>query len=327
MNEWLLNNLVCPRDKQRLKFSENKLTCPANHVYPVVEDIPILLVEESEHIHGYITETLESVAKGQTDAAEKSEIETNKNAVDQFVQTEIPYTCGQLYFPLLNNLIRYPIPDFRLPRGDGERLLDVGCNWGRWSIAAAQKNYKPVGIDPSLRAILAARRICRQLKVEADFVVGDARHLPFADGCFDVGFSFGVFQHFSKENAKVSLEEIARCVKKNGKILAQMPNKYGVRSFYNQAKRGFTDDNEFSGIRYWTPAELLKFFRETFGQTEMTVDCYFGLGIQKNDADLLPAKYRIIVRTSEMLRSVSKKIPLMKKVADSVYLESINENK
>ena len=43
-----------------------------------------------------------------------------------------------------------------LPRGP---LLDIGCSWGRWSLAAARKGYSVVGIDPSLGAVMAARRI------------------------------------------------------------------------------------------------------------------------------------------------------------------------
>ena len=60
-----------------------------------------------------------------------------------------------------------------------------------------------MGIDPSLDAVLAARRVSRQLGVEASFVVGDARFLPFANDSFDTVFCYSVLQHFSKENAKI----------------------------------------------------------------------------------------------------------------------------
>ena len=59
----------------------------------------------------------------------------------------------------------------------------------------------------------------------------------------------------------------------------------------------------------------------------MSADCYFGLGIQKNDADLLPLRYKVIVHTSEALRRLSKKLPFMTKFADSVYLHSKNQKK
>ena len=58
-------------------------------------------------------------------------------------------TNGFMYLHLLGKLSEYPIPDLRLPEGNGTPLLDVGCNWGRWSIAAARKGYAATGVDPS----------------------------------------------------------------------------------------------------------------------------------------------------------------------------------
>jgi ubiquinone/menaquinone biosynthesis C-methylase UbiE len=286
-----------------------------------------MLVPEETPTHGYISSTIEKVAGYESSEYSKNDDSTSSdadNAVDAFVQGEIVHTCGNLYFPLINNLSRYPIPEFRLPQGAGERLLDVGCNWGRWTIAAAQSGYRSVGIDPSLDAVLAARRVSRQLGVKTEFVVGDARFLPFAEGVFDVVFSYSVLQHFSKENAGISLDEMARVLKRNGKTLVQMPNKFGVRSLYQQWRRGFSQGEGFD-VRYWTPAELIETFTEKFGRTELTVDCYFGLGIQKSDIDLLPLKYKMVVHSSEFLRRLSKKLNWMKNAADSVYLESVNQ--
>ena len=325
MNEWLTRNLACPQDKQKLQRDGNYLICPANHRYPIVDEVPVMLFDDGTPTHNYIKDTFDKIARIENGENPEDIFNLRENAadeVDAFVQDEIPRTCGNLYFSVQHKLPRYPLPEFRLPPGSGERLLDVGCNWGRWSISSAQKNYRSVGIDPSLEAILTARRISRQLKVESDFVVGDARYLPFADECFDVTFSFGVFQHFSKENAKISLDEMARVLKPAGLNLVQMANKFGIRSFYQQAKRGFDDGKDFD-VRYWTPAELMKTFEGKFGKTEMTVDCYFGLGIQKNDADLLPPKFRAVVKTSEFLRGLSKNFKPLMKVADSVYLKSV----
>lgn len=328
MNEWLRSRLVCPRDKGALKFSENRLICPANHLYPVFEGIPIMLVDEAEITHEYINRTLEKVGQSAEPPVKALDRENGaaRNEIDRFVQGEVPYTSGTLYFSVQHKLTRYPIPECRLPDGNGERLLDIGCNWGRWSIAAARKGYRPVGIDPSLDAVLAARRVSAQLGVETDFVVGDARFLPFADDAFDTVFSYSVFQHFSKENVRTSLDEVVRVLKPNGKTLVQMPNKYGIRQYQQHRRRGFTEGEGFE-VRYWTPAELMETFEKTFGPTVMTTDCFFGLGIQRSDADLLPLHYKLIVHTSEVLRKISRIFTPLTKVADSVYLESKNRNK
>ena len=55
-------------------------------------------------------------------------------------------------------------------------------------MSAAKKGYRAVGIDPSLGAVMAARRVARQLGLEIKCIVGDARFLPFglphSSACF-----------------------------------------------------------------------------------------------------------------------------------------------
>lgn len=327
MNEWLRDHLVCPRDKQVLEFSDDKLICSEKHSYPVYEDIPVMLVDDVEVTHDYISRTLEKVAQSKTHIQENCDSEKTikeSDEIDEFVQGEIPYTSGILYFSVQHKLTRYPIPEFRLPQGNGERLLDIGCNWGRWSIAAAQKGYQIVGIEPSLDAVLAARRVSKQFGVETNFVCGDARFLPFETDSFDVVFSYSVLQHFSKVNVRTTLDEVARVLKKDGKTVIQMPNKYGIRQYQQHRRRGFTEGEGFE-VRYWTPTELMETFEKKIGKTLMTTDCFFGLGIQGSDADLLPFHYKMVVRSSEVLRKISRIFKPLTKVADSVYLESVNE--
>jgi len=324
MNEWLATQLVCPRDKGALESSATELMCAQGHRYRVVDGIPVMLLDDTDVTHFYINRTLEQVA-GHRPVHQAVEAEPGtRGRIDDFVQGEVPYTSGNLYFPVQHKLTRYPIPSIRLPQGHGERLLDIGCNWGRWSIAAANRGYRPVGIDPSLDAVLAARRVCRQLGVAADFVVGDARFLPFADSAFDTVFTYGVLQHFSKENARISLKEISRVLRPGGMTLIQMPNKYGIRQYQQHRRRGFTEGEKFE-VRYWTPAELMDTFQKFLGPTTMTTDCYFGLGIQASDTDLMPLHYRMIIGASEVLRKLSHVVPPLTKVADSVYLESVNQ--
>ena len=63
-----------------------------------------------------------------------------------------------------------------------------------------------VGIDPSLKGVLAARRVSRQLGVEGHFLVADGRFLPFAPRLLSRVFSYSVLQHLSKDNVQIVLE-------------------------------------------------------------------------------------------------------------------------
>jgi SAM-dependent methyltransferase len=202
-------------------------------------------------------------------------------------------------------------------------LLEIGCNWGRWCLAAARRGYRVVGIDPSLEAIAAARRVARQLGVEATYLVADARHLPFPDASFDVVFSYSVFQHFAKTEALTSFDEIGRVLRPGGLAKLQMANVYGVRSLWNQLReRRFREPRRLFDIRYWSPGELRGELSRRVGPTALEVDGFFTLNAQLTDLELLPRHYRLVVRTSEALRRASGRLPPLRYSADSLYAVS-----
>lgn len=329
MQSWLLEILRCPQDQGSLELVDDHLVCSHGHRYLIVDGIPVMLFDDRDATHAFIPKTLAEVTRIENGEPIETVVSIKENApdeIDDYVPRALPYTCGNLYFPATNGIDRYPFPELRMPDSkSGELLLDVGCNWGRWSIAAAKKGYRVVGIDPSLDAVQAARRIARQLKQNAEFVVGDARCLPFAANAFDTVFSFGVFQHFSKDNTRSALDEIARVLKPDGPALVQMATNTGIRSRQQLRRRGYAEGEEFD-VRYWSPAELMTTFESKLGDTEMFADSYFGLCVHRSDADLMPLRYRLIVYTSDFLRRISTRFKPLVKVADGVYLRSINRS-
>jgi SAM-dependent methyltransferase/uncharacterized protein YbaR (Trm112 family) len=311
--------LVCPRDKETLQRDGARLVCRQGHRYAVIDDVPILLVSEAEQTHIEGTRALAAAELG--DASSLPKFDVQPGEIDPFVRNVISATNGSLYRHLVGNLKEYPIPSLRLPPGNGRLLLEVGCNWGRWCIAAERAGFRPIGIDPSLKAIRAANRVARQLGIKAEYAVADGRYLPFRENTFDHIFSYSVLQHISRENVATSLAEMRRVLTVDGGVLVQMPNMFGVRCLYHQARRGFREERDFE-VRYWRPAELLAAFSSSIGPSELTVDGFFSLNVQPNDIHLLPARYRALVRTSEVLRRLSKKVPALMKVADSLYVSA-----
>lgn len=318
----LLEMLVCPRDRQTLSEQSSELTCPRGHRYAIVEGIPILLVSEAEQTHIEGARALKLAES--KDFSSLPQFQVAEGEIDPFVQRAIGATNGGLYAHLVGKLKEYPIPHLRLPAGNASMFLEVGCNWGRWCLAAAGAGYFPVGIDPSLKAIRAANRVARQLGVEAAYVVGDSRFLPFRDGLFDQVFSYSVLQHLSKPDARDSLGEMRRVLRTGGAAMVQMPNVFGVRCLYHQVRRGFRETRDFE-VRYWRPGELLKVFNAGIGPSELSVDGYFSLNVQASDLRFLPARYRALVRVSERLRKFSARVPVLVNVADSLYVLSRRE--
>lgn len=317
---WVRERLVCPRDQSALSFTENRISCERGHVYPMVEGVPVLLVDDVAQTHGEATKALE-VAWSENAAERVGITQMHEGGINPHVQQLVASTCGLLYRPVMGKLQRYPIPELRLPAGENRTFLDIGCSWGRWSIAAAKKGYRTVGIDPSLGAVLVASQVSRQLGLDCQFIVGDARHLPFASGSLETIFSYSVLQHFSKEDARRAIEEIGRVTKALGTALVQMPNAYGLRSLYHLIWRIHRRPKDFE-VRYWTPSELRKTFEDRIGPAEIFVDGFFGLGVQPSDIDLLPLHYRVIAKISESLRRLSAIVPAFGHYADSLFVKT-----
>lgn len=317
---WLFDHLACPRDGESVDREGSDVICRHGHRYPVVDNVPVMIRDDVPQTLWVADRSLRQ-ARGleKLDASGESE-----GDVDGFVQGIVAATCGYMYRPSAGALNRYPIPTIRLPAGADEPLLDVGCNWGRWSIAAGRRGYIPVGIDPSLDAVLAAKRVARQLGVDAAFVVGDARFLPFSDQAFSVIFSYSVLQHFAKPDCVTALRSIRRVLKTDGMAMIQMPNRYGIRSLYHLARRRFREGEVFD-VRYWTPTELKTVFSREVGPATLSVDGFFGLGIQGTDSDLLPARFRLVVATSEILRRITTVVSPLAGVADSLYVRAIRQ--
>ena len=291
----------------------------------MIEGIPVMLLEEKMSSLPEIAEVDIDVIETETAKGVTSDNKYNppgQYRLDPFVQKMIGATCGIMYQCMVDRLKRYPIPNIPLPKVDGLRFLDLGCNWGRWCIGAANLGYKPVGIDRNLQAVMAARRVAGQLGIEANYLVADVRYLPFQQEVFDLVFSYSVLQHISKEDVQLCLLGVRRTLKNNGVALIQLPNILGLLSLFYQIKRRFRQPRGFE-VHYWWAGELEKVFTRLIGQTSISVDGFFSLNAQDSNSEMLPFYFRFLVNCSLFLRRTSKKIPWLKYIADSLYVRSV----
>lgn len=339
IDPWYLENLVCPLDQSVLMFLERRLLCRNRHAYPVVDGVPIMLVDDARETLNVMSATLSRAntssglvgtdnlyleTLGINDDERRGILKlarTGTNSVDPVVSYLVAATNGLMYRHTLGTLATYPIPNLPLPEGHGQNLLDIGCSWGRWCIAAARRGYRPVGLDPSLGAILAARRVAEQLGVSARFVVGDGRCLPFAKGFFSTVFSYSVIQHFSYEDARQTISEASRVLKPNGSCLLQLPNAFGLRCLYHQFRRHFRQPVGFE-VRYWKPRQLMATFKSLIGNTTLSPDCYFGIGLQASDLDLMPFWKRNLIGASESFKALSRVFGVLTYCADSLWVRA-----
>lgn len=340
MKSWILDILACPRHYTVLSSHGNTLTCANGCHFPVVNGVPVLLLEEAHQTMdlahaslrqarepsmdgGLYVESLglsDSEKQGILDLASK-----HSSAVDPVVSFLISATNGIAYKDLIGRLTDYPIPELRIPNARGQMFLDIGCNWGRWCVAASRKGYRVVGIDPSLGAVMAAKRVAQNLGIEVAYVVGDARFLPFKPSTFDYVFSYSVLQHLSREDVATTLSESARVLRDQGSCRIQMPTKFGLRCIYHQFRRRFRDGSGFE-VRYWTLPSLRRLFASRIGNTKFSVDCFFGIGLQFSDLRFMTPMLKVVVTASEALRQASRFVTPLTWVADSVYVLTVKDS-
>lgn len=105
----------------------------------------------------------------------------------------------------------------------GEKILDVGCGTGNYSIKIGLKGLKIIGVDCSESMLKIARAKAKKLNLDIEFILADAMNLPFKDNFFDACLSVAVVEFFTDQTR--GLEEMFRVVRTGGKIVVGFLNR------------------------------------------------------------------------------------------------------
>ena len=105
----------------------------------------------------------------------------------------------------------------RLAPQPGEVVLDVGCGTGNAALLIAALGARVTGVDPAGRLLEVARTSAAEAGVVAEFVRGDAAHLPVPTGSVDAIAS--VFGVIFAPDVPAAAAEIARVLRPNGRLV------------------------------------------------------------------------------------------------------------
>ncbi|HEX4301617.1 MAG TPA: class I SAM-dependent methyltransferase [Rhizomicrobium sp.] len=108
----------------------------------------------------------------------------------------------------------YILPFAEFPAAKGKTVLEIGVGLGADHEQFARAGAELSGIDLTPRAIENTKARFAVTGLQSDLRVGDAEDLPFADGTFDIVYSWGVIHH-SPDTAHC-LAEIQRVLKPGG---------------------------------------------------------------------------------------------------------------
>lgn len=137
--------------------------------------------------------------------------------------------CGeQLLLPSLDNdgfalqaAVRYRLEPYIIPFADfadclGLDVLEIGLGLGADHERFAGAGARLHGVDLTPRAVEMTRRRLAMRGLTSDIRQGDAESLPFADGSFDLVYSWGVIHH-TPDTAQAA-REILRVLKPGGRF-------------------------------------------------------------------------------------------------------------
>lgn len=125
------------------------------------------------------------------------------------------FLFGPSYRTLLSELVRWD----RTSRPFD--LLDVGCGTGTFAamVAGAGLPARIVGLDyaASMCRLASQKAHTAQATDRVRFLNGDAEHLPFADGSFDVITCSNSFHHYPHQDQAV--KEMYRVLRPGGRLV------------------------------------------------------------------------------------------------------------
>ena len=118
----------------------------------------------------------------------------------------------------------------RLGVRPGDRLLDLGCGFGRHAYQAARLGAEVVALDfgadevRSVQDTFGAMAVAGELDAEAarvGAVRGDALALPFPDGAFDRVIASEILEHIPDDEQ--AMAELARVLRPGGTMAITVP--------------------------------------------------------------------------------------------------------
>ena len=117
------------------------------------------------------------------------------------------------------------------------------------------------------------------------------------------------------------LPDEIKALKPGAESMVQMPTVVGFKGLLHRVRTGFRKQAGFD-VRYWSFGQLREVFGRLIGESSFTVDCFFGIGLQASDMRLMPLHFKAAIAVSELLRGLSKVLPPVTWMADSVYVHS-----
>ncbi|MFA4646955.1 class I SAM-dependent methyltransferase [Pyrococcus kukulkanii] len=101
------------------------------------------------------------------------------------------------------------------------KVLDLACGVGGFSFLLEDHGFEVIGIDISEDMIARAKRYAQERESKVEFILGDAKNLPFNDREFDYVIFIDSLVHFTPLELNQVFKEVRRVLRPGGKFIIQ----------------------------------------------------------------------------------------------------------
>ena len=137
----------------------------------------------------------------------------------------------------------------------GERVLDLGCGFGRHAFESARRGADVVACDRSLAELKDVTGMFKALAYDTSSATnGDATRLPFADASFDRIIASEVLEHVPDDSA--AFRELARVLRPGGTIAVTVPAWLAERVCWALTEEYHAPFVEGGHVRIYTRSSL-----------------------------------------------------------------------
>jgi cyclopropane fatty-acyl-phospholipid synthase-like methyltransferase len=134
------------------------------------------------------------------------------------------------------------VTELAAPR-PGDRVVDLGCGWGTFELALADRVAEVVGVDFSERAIeLCRRRLAVEPRPNVSFVCTDAGSTGLPSSAYDLVIAADLFEHLYPADAARVAAEAHRLLAPGGRFAVWTPHRGHVLEILKNRNIGLRRD-------------------------------------------------------------------------------------
>ncbi len=109
-----------------------------------------------------------------------------------------------------------------------KKVIELGSGTGRISKAISRDGGHVTLMDMAMDVLGRSREQFLKCGIGGNFIIGAFPNVPIKYGQFDIAWNAGVLEHFSKDEIKTALSEMARVCKKGGYVITINPYQRSV---------------------------------------------------------------------------------------------------